>query len=87
MVRKNVILTQLKPFKPEDMLIGVAVDNYKQKAYKKAIKAAGFTIESVEWMKAGFTLIKVETAESRKDELEKLLKQLELKHSLRNRMN
>lgn len=69
------------------MIIGVAVDNYKQEAYKKAIKAAGFTIKSVEWMKAGFALIKIETAENRKNELHNLLKQLELKHSLRNRMN
>lgn len=69
------------------MIIGVAVDNYKEKTYKKAIKEAGFTIHAVDWLKAGFVIIKVETEESKLSDLQNLLKGLERKHSLRNRMN
>ncbi|WP_321321502.1 hypothetical protein [Labilibaculum sp.] len=68
------------------MLIGVAVDKHKEKAYKKAIEAAGFAIDSVE-QGDGFRLITVRTDEEGKSTLSKLLKKLELKHSLRNRMN
>lgn len=69
------------------MIIGVAVDNYKERAYKNAIKEAGFTIHAVDWLKAGFVIIKVETEEGKINELQSLLKGLERKHSLRNRMN
>lgn len=65
---------------------GVAVDAYKVRTYKRAIKEAGFEIESVTPGKQ-FTVITVLIYESQKDVLAALLRKLEKKYSHRNRMN
>ncbi len=68
-------------------LIGVAVDNWKLRPYKRAIKAADFTIKSVNDIKNGTALIAIETDEKGQRKLAALLKSLERKYSQRNRMN
>ena len=68
------------------MLMGVAVDPYKEKPYIKAIAKAGFTIEHID-QGANFKLLQIKTDENGKLKLAKLIKKLERKYSLRNRMN
>lgn len=72
----------------KELKMGVAVDPWKTRTYKRAIEKSGFIVsEVVKAEQLGFHTIMVIAKEKEKDKLADLLKKLEAKYSQRNKMN
>jgi len=73
--------------KPGKSKIGVAIDHYKERTYKRAIEQAGFDIDSIGKISDDIVVIRVWCDKTEQFKLGQLLKKLEQKYSTRNRFN
>lgn len=68
----------------ENLKIGIGLDNYKQKSFRKALKKAGFTWEEMEGATKDSKFWQVQCPKNRLDELTKVIRTA---NTLAQRMN